>query len=109
MNPNRLIISSTSPTRAVSIPAHRLRVVYAQDETSGAANAKNKTPRLLIVEDDYLVAMQVEEALTEAGFEVAGLAASADEALALAAAERPILVVMDVRLSGHRDGIDTAL
>jgi DNA-binding NarL/FixJ family response regulator len=61
------------------------------------------------VEDDYLVAMQMESALTEAGFDVTGLAGSADEAIALVVAERPILVVMDVRLRGERDGIDAAL
>jgi two-component system, response regulator PdtaR len=65
--------------------------------------------RILIVEDDYLVAMQMEAALTDAGFEIAGVASSAEEALELAAARGPALVVMDVRLGGRRDGIDAAL
>jgi DNA-binding NarL/FixJ family response regulator len=40
--------------------------------------------------------MQMESALTEAGFEVAGLAASGEEAIELALTERPRLAVMDV-------------
>jgi DNA-binding NarL/FixJ family response regulator len=68
-----------------------------------------QSARILIVEDDYLVAMQVEAALTEAGFEIAGVASTAEEALELAAERSPAMVVMDVHLGGRRDGIDTAL
>jgi DNA-binding NarL/FixJ family response regulator len=65
--------------------------------------------KLLIVEDDHLVALDLETALLEAGFAVTGIAASAEEALALARADRPDLVVMDIRLAGRRDGVDAAL
>ncbi len=109
MKPNLSIIPRSVPTRAAGIGNRPLRIVYSRDETSGPAKAIAKTPRVLIVEDDYLVAMQMESALTEAGFDVAGLAGSADEALELVAAQPPVLVVMDVRLSGQRDGIDAAL
>lgn len=63
----------------------------------------------MIVEDDYLIASEIEHALLEAGFEIAGVAASAAEAVEMAAARRPTLAVMDVRLTGPRDGIDIAL
>lgn len=65
--------------------------------------------RILLVEDEYLVAAEAEAALGEAGLEVVGIAASAEEAVVLAERARPDLVVMDVRLSGERDGIDAAL
>lgn len=65
--------------------------------------------RILIVEDDLLVASQMEAALTDAGFELAGIASTGKEALHLAQAQSPDLVVMDIRLAGDRDGIDTAL
>jgi DNA-binding NarL/FixJ family response regulator len=65
--------------------------------------------RILIVEDDFLVASEIEGALAEAGFAIAGVAASADEVLQLAATAPPTLAVMDIRLSGARDGIDAAL
>jgi two-component system, response regulator PdtaR len=68
-----------------------------------------KSDRILIVEDDLLVANQVEAALSDAGYDVAGTATSRDEALQLAEAESPVLVLMDIRLRGDADGIDTAL
>ena len=66
-------------------------------------------PCILLVEDDFLVGMEVESGLREAGYDVAGIAATAEEALAIAAAHRPALVVMDIRLASDRDGVDAAL
>jgi DNA-binding NarL/FixJ family response regulator len=66
-------------------------------------------PTILVVEDDYLIAMQAEATLTDAGFVLAGIAASADEAIALARTHRPALALMDIRLVGRRDGVDAAL
>jgi len=65
--------------------------------------------RLLIVEDDYLAAVEVEAGLTEAGFKVVGIANSADEAVRIAKAEHPNLVIMDIHLRGRRDGIEAAI
>jgi two-component system, response regulator PdtaR len=65
--------------------------------------------RVLIVEDDFLVASDMEIGLKEAGIEVAGVASSAEEAVELAKTERPALAIMDIRLAGKRDGIDAAL
>jgi DNA-binding NarL/FixJ family response regulator len=67
------------------------------------------TRRVLIVEDAVLIVLELERALTAAGFEVVGTAASADEALAVAEQEQPDAVLMDVRLRGARDGVDAAL
>ncbi|HYD36700.1 MAG TPA: response regulator [Allosphingosinicella sp.] len=67
------------------------------------------SPCILLVEDDFLVGMEVEAGLEEAGYEVAGIAATAEEAVDLAASRRPALVVMDIRLASDRDGIDAAL
>jgi DNA-binding NarL/FixJ family response regulator len=64
---------------------------------------------ILLVEDDFLVSMEMETGLVEAGYEVAGIAATAEEAVALAAASGPALVVMDIRLAGDRDGVDAAI
>jgi DNA-binding NarL/FixJ family response regulator len=65
-------------------------------------------PRVLVVEDDFLIAMQTEIALTAAGFEVVGPATTAEEAVALAGETQPALAVMDIRLASTRDGIDAA-
>jgi DNA-binding NarL/FixJ family response regulator len=66
------------------------------------------TPRVLIVEDDYLVASLAEAALIDSGFTVIGIADTVADALKLAAAERPEIVIMDIRLKGQRDGIEGA-
>jgi len=83
--------------------------VFARDDAAGADKRTDMAARILVVEDDFLVAMQMESALTEAGFEVAGVASSGEDAIELALKERPRLCVMDIRLAGKRDGIDTAL
>ena len=80
-------------------------------ETPGAGErpARAPGPCVLLVEDDFLVSMEMETGLEEAGYEVAGIAATAEDAVALAAERRPALVVMDIRLAGDRDGVDAAL
>jgi two-component system, response regulator PdtaR len=64
---------------------------------------------LLIVEDDWLLALDNEAALLDAKFDVVGLAATAEEAVMLAAETRPDLVLMDVRLGGPSDGVEAAV
>jgi len=66
-------------------------------------------PRVLVVEDDYFVAVDLEGGLRDAGIEVVGPVPTAEEALALAKSERPLLAVMDIRLAGETDGIEAAL
>ena len=80
-------------------------------EEAGAAEcpATGSNPCILLVEDDFLVGMEVETGLREAGYEVAGVAATAEEAVELARRRRPALVVMDIRLASDRDGVDAAL
>jgi DNA-binding response OmpR family regulator len=75
---------------------------------SNLAGTPLSKPKILLVEDDYIVAMEAEHALTEAGYQIIGPASSAATAVSLAATECPALVIMDIRLSGKRDGIDAA-
>ncbi|MFC7539688.1 response regulator [Siccirubricoccus deserti] len=60
------------------------------------------------MEDEYFVALDAEDALSAAGFTVVGVAATAEDAVKMAAADRPDIVLMDIRLAGSRDGIDAA-
>ena len=64
--------------------------------------------RVLIVEDEALVALMIEEILVDAGFVVCGLADTAARALALALAHGPTVALVDVRLAGGEDGIALA-
>lgn len=66
-------------------------------------------PGILLVEDDYLVASEMEAGLRDAGLNVVGVAATAADAVRLTLAEKPVLAIMDIRLAGVRDGIDAAL
>jgi two-component system, response regulator PdtaR len=75
----------------------------------GGSTGKAAGHKVLLVEDDHLVALDLEDALRGAGFEVIGPAVSADEAIGLARAHRPALAIMDIRLAGTRDGVDAAL
>ncbi len=63
---------------------------------------------ILIIEDDQLVASYLEEVLTATGFQVAGIAASGSEALALAAQHQVQLALVDIQLPGPIDGIALA-
>ncbi len=65
--------------------------------------------RILIVEDDYLVGLSNEMALTDAGFDVIGVVDSGEAALLQVGETPPDLVLMDIRLAGEMDGIETAL
>jgi DNA-binding NarL/FixJ family response regulator len=99
-----------SPAAAATPPARRgPALAYARDDAAGSARDAVRPRSVLIVEDDFLVALAAEAALREAGFEVAGVVESAEAAIAEAAAKQPSLVVMDVRLAGRRDGIDAAI
>jgi DNA-binding NarL/FixJ family response regulator len=66
------------------------------------------TARVLIVEDELLLAESLEDMLTEDGHEVCGTARSADEAVRLARTQNPDVVLMDVKLASSRDGIHAA-
>ena len=65
--------------------------------------------RIMIVEDDFFIASSAEDGLTDYGFSVVGIATTADEAIAMAQAERPDLALMDIRLGPGRDGVDAAI
>jgi DNA-binding NarL/FixJ family response regulator len=80
--------------------------LHDSDEASGGLDTQ---ARILIVEDDYFVATALEQDLADAGFEVVGIAATAEEALHLARLHQPKLAVMDIRLAGKTDGIDAAV
>jgi DNA-binding response OmpR family regulator len=63
---------------------------------------------VLVVEDELFLAVQIEEWLQAAGFEVVDVVYTAEEAVAVAVAERPGLAIMDIRLAGETDGIAAA-
>jgi PAS domain S-box-containing protein len=66
------------------------------------------TAKLLIVEDEKLVAMALGERLIDLGYEIADTVATGEDAVRRAEDLRPDLVLMDIRLAGAMDGIEAA-
>ena len=64
--------------------------------------------RVLIVEDDAIIAMHLALLVSELGHEVSATAASAAAAIALSALHKPDVVLMDIRLAHGSSGIDAA-
>jgi CheY-like chemotaxis protein len=62
--------------------------------------------RVMIIEDEPIIAMDLENLLTELGHEVVAMAATRDEAVAKARSERPGLVLADINLGEGGSGID---
>jgi PAS domain S-box-containing protein/putative nucleotidyltransferase with HDIG domain len=67
-----------------------------------------KNLRIMIVEDESLVARDIDNMATSLGYEVCGIAKSGEEAVAMAARHRPDLILMDVIIKGSLDGISAA-
>jgi PAS domain S-box-containing protein len=65
-------------------------------------------PKILVVEDERVVAADIEESLHKLGYTVVGAAASGVHAIRRAVETEPDLVLMDIKLKGHMDGIDAA-
>ncbi len=64
--------------------------------------------RLLIIEDEIIVARDLQSIVEKAGYEVCGLATAAEEALNMAAKLKPDLALVDIIIKGSADGIEIA-
>ncbi|MCB9236080.1 MAG: response regulator [Bacteroidia bacterium] len=67
-----------------------------------------KTPSIYIVEDEALIADHIAHCLRENGYQIAGISASAGEALIEIEKKQPDLILLDIQLQGALDGIDLA-
>jgi signal transduction histidine kinase len=76
--------------------------------TASEGVAVQSGARIMIVEDERVLALDLAETLDELGYTVAGMASRGDEAIELARRLDPQLILMDVRLEGDLDGIATA-
>ncbi len=64
--------------------------------------------RILVVEDEAIVAKDVQSRLEGLGYAVIGIAASGEQAVSKAMETQPDLVLMDIRLKGQMDGVEAA-
>jgi len=64
--------------------------------------------RILVVEDESIVALDIQDRLKSLGYDVPATVASGERAVEQAGALRPDLVLMDIRLQGRMDGVEAA-
>lgn len=64
--------------------------------------------KILIVDDEIIIAREIEYRLQQLGYAIVGAASSGEEALELVALHQPDLVLMDIVLKGAMDGIEAA-
>ena len=65
-------------------------------------------PKILVVDDEAIITMQLEERLSIMGYTVVGMAASGEDAVEKARRLRPDLVLMDIVMPGTMNGIEAA-
>ena len=64
--------------------------------------------KILIVEDEPIIGMELQESLTNAGYQVPEVVQSADGVMPAVAKHNPDLIIMDIYLKSFIDGIDAA-
>ena len=64
--------------------------------------------KILVVDDEAIIAMQLEERLNAMGYTVAGMAATGQDAIDKAQKSAPDLVLMDIVMPGKLNGIEAA-
>lgn len=64
--------------------------------------------RILIVEDEGIIAEDLRQTLIRSGYEVIGISATGNDAIERAHSSRPGLVSMDISIQGAMDGIEAA-
>ncbi len=64
--------------------------------------------RVMIVEDESVISLDIKNSLMRLGYDVAGVAASGDSALRKIESSRPDLILMDIHLKGEMTGIDVS-
>lgn len=63
---------------------------------------------ILIVEDEATIAMLLEHLLLAAGYDVCGMAMAGNEAIEMSRCLNPDMIMMDIKIKGDMDGIETA-
>ncbi|MEM9929593.1 MAG: response regulator transcription factor [Bacteroidota bacterium] len=69
---------------------------------------EDRQPAVLIVEDEALVALEIERTLRKLGYRIAGKARNGDTALDLLATRQPDIALLDIDIKGSHNGIDLA-
>lgn len=68
----------------------------------------NMKKKILIVEDQKIIAVDLERTLKSRGYAIAGICDTGEDALKLTDENKPDLILMDILLNGEKNGIETA-
>src|SRR4051812_46959016 len=100
---DQAVLGGIHPVRSSASAPH-----VQPDEQNTAQREALQPTRILVVEDEAWIAIELQHALTAGGYEVVGLAADAQTAVDLTGERGPTLVLMDIHLAGRGDGIEAA-
>jgi len=91
---------------AAAAAACRLEIEVAEREVRSARDGlrANAAARVLIIEDEPIIALDIQDLVERCGHSVVGIAATESEAVQIARAERPSLVLADINLGAGGDG-----
>lgn len=91
---------------AQSIPEKRISPRPLTENKDEVITLRNK--RIVVVEDEGITRLQLRKILTQAGLQVVGMAADAEEGIVTVLRERPDIVLMDINMPGDLNGLDAA-
>lgn len=80
----------------------------ATESTESTEGMERQAPVIMVVEDEAVVAMDIESQLRDMGYEVCCCVDNGHDAIACARSHQPDLVLMDIVIKGDMDGIETA-
>ena len=67
-----------------------------------------KKPKIMVVEDEWIIANDIKNCLVDLGYMVSSIAATGAEAIEQAGQDAPDLILMDIMLKGEMNGIEAA-
>ena len=108
----RKIMMSWGATGAVAEPSPLIpptkRAPAKQDKALFKSVPSTIKSSILVVEDEAVVALDIQTRLLRMGYAVAGICSSGEDAILRASQLKPALVLMDIQLSGQMNGITAA-
>jgi CheY-like chemotaxis protein len=76
-----------------------------QSGTIKETEMKSRNPKILIVEDENIIALDIRSMLEDLGYMVSDVVSSGEESIEKASKTRPDLILMDIKLKGNLDGV----
>ncbi len=101
-----IALEEFSPAEAARIMGASEAQVTEWAQSAGADIARDASASVLIIEDEPLIALQIESMVDAMGHRVCGIATTRDEARDMAARHRPELVLADIQLADGSSGLD---